>query len=252
MQQAGQGVVRGAKSRMLRMREPVASARPTALDRGPFARAAHGHGLKHDPVYLLYRPQMHSDMNGLYAILNLDPTASEQAIRIAFRRLAKELHPDVRPDRAPEFIQLKRAYDILSNPLTRIEYDRACVGGGGARTSPSPLPARPYPPSLPRARRGMGTISNYLVAFTLMTVVATLLMGTLFILYGSAPPFAPSIEEADFGKSGSTPAKDANREQDSGTTDIGPRSDTRSGSSARKNQDKAPTGARRRTSWWDD
>ena len=193
---------------------------------------------------------MHSDMNGLYAILNLDPTASEQTIRIAFRRLAKELHPDVSPDRAPEFIRLKRAYDILANPLTRIEYDRACVGG--THTSPSPLPMRPYPSSLPRARRGMGTISNYLVAFTLMTVVATLLMGTLFILYGSAPPFAPSIEEADFGKSGSTLTKDANREQDLGSTDMRPRSDTRSGSSTKENQDGAHTGARRRTSWWDE
>src|SRR5206468_8556530 len=40
------------------------------------------------------------------------PTASEQLIRAASHRRAKEVHPDVSPDRTSEFVALKGAYDM--------------------------------------------------------------------------------------------------------------------------------------------
>ena len=193
----------------------------------------------------------HSDIDGFYTILNVDPTASEQAIRIAFRQRAKELHPDVSPDHTSEFILLKRAYDMLSNPGARIEYDRACVGDDRLHTPSVSSRTQPYPPSAPRSRVPTGSFSSYVVAFTLMTAVASLLMGYLFVLYGSPPPLAPSVEEVDSGKFGPRPNTEGRREEHPESTGARPRSDNPSGGSTDENRDETHTGARRPRSWWE-
>lgn len=67
---------------------------------------------------------MSRDVHGLYAILGLDPSASHEAIGTAFRRKAKELHPDVAgTGNAHAFMSLRKAYDILRNPAARAAYD---------------------------------------------------------------------------------------------------------------------------------
>jgi curved DNA-binding protein CbpA len=69
-----------------------------------------------------------SGLKDYYAILEIFQTSSEDDIRRAFRRKAKALHPDVAADRARSdelFIELLEAYQILTNPDTRAEYDRA-------------------------------------------------------------------------------------------------------------------------------
>lgn len=62
-----------------------------------------------------------------YEVLGVSPTASEEEIRRAFRRLAMEWHPDRNPDpRAAErFKEIHEAYQVLSDPVKRAEYDRA-------------------------------------------------------------------------------------------------------------------------------
>jgi curved DNA-binding protein CbpA len=58
-----------------------------------------------------------------YIILGLPGDASEEDIRSAYRRLAKNVHPDhYGMDSAP-FLQLQEAYEVLSNPLKRRKYD---------------------------------------------------------------------------------------------------------------------------------
>ena len=61
-----------------------------------------------------------------YACLGLSREASVQAIRQAFRRMARECHPDLCPD-DPEaerrFIQISEAYEVLSDPQKRSRYD---------------------------------------------------------------------------------------------------------------------------------
>jgi curved DNA-binding protein len=62
-----------------------------------------------------------------YDILGLDRDASERDIKQAFRRLARQWHPDVNPDddRAEEkFKEINEAYDVLSDPDKRAKYDR--------------------------------------------------------------------------------------------------------------------------------
>jgi curved DNA-binding protein CbpA len=64
-----------------------------------------------------------------YEMLGLDPEASADDVRAAFRRLARERHPDrYRPgDRAAaevEFQAITEAYNVLSDPDRRARYDQ--------------------------------------------------------------------------------------------------------------------------------
>lgn len=62
-----------------------------------------------------------------YEVLSVPRDASEQEIKKAFRRLARELHPDVNahdPEAEEKFKEAAEAYEILSDPERRATYDR--------------------------------------------------------------------------------------------------------------------------------
>eukprot|EP00164_Ancoracysta_twista_P005289 GFYU01007239.1.p1 GENE.GFYU01007239.1~~GFYU01007239.1.p1 ORF type:complete len:313 (-),score=53.56 GFYU01007239.1:65-916(-) len=61
----------------------------------------------------------------LYHILQVDPTATDEEVKSAYRRLAKQWHPDKnsRPDAAEKFRMLTDAYKLLSVPHKRRQYD---------------------------------------------------------------------------------------------------------------------------------
>src|ERR1700733_4605401 len=69
-----------------------------------------------------------------YALLGLERGASDQEVKKAFRRLARELHPDVSdaPDAEVRFREVSEAYEVLSNAETRALYDR--YGHAGLRS----------------------------------------------------------------------------------------------------------------------
>ncbi len=58
-----------------------------------------------------------------YLILGLASDASDQEIKSAYKRLAKELHPDISGNDSVPFLELQEAYSILNDPEKRQQYD---------------------------------------------------------------------------------------------------------------------------------
>jgi curved DNA-binding protein CbpA len=64
-------------------------------------------------------------MKDYYAALGIDSDASLGAIKTAYRKKASEFHPDknTAPDAPARFRAVQEAYDLLSDPRLRKEYD---------------------------------------------------------------------------------------------------------------------------------
>jgi len=79
-------------------------------------------------------------MKDLYEILGVPSAASDEQIKMAYRKLARERHPDSDPGNPwaeDEFKELASAYGILSNPKTRIAYDHGEIDATGAKRRPA-------------------------------------------------------------------------------------------------------------------
>src|SRR3954452_585837 len=84
-----------------------------------------------------------------YKALGVAKDADPNTIKKSYRKLARELHPDKNPGDAKSearFKEVSEAYDVLSDPAKRKEYDEArslfgaggfagFPGGGGGRTN---------------------------------------------------------------------------------------------------------------------
>jgi DnaJ-class molecular chaperone len=74
-----------------------------------------------------------------YATLGVARTASEKDIKSAYRKLAKELHPDRNSDNpkaAERFSEVTRAYDLLSDKDKRTRFDRGEIDADGNPAMP--------------------------------------------------------------------------------------------------------------------
>lgn len=68
-----------------------------------------------------------------YEVLGVPRTASQDDIKTAFRRLARQYHPDVsqEPDAEEKFKEINEAYGVLSDPQKRARYDQFGRAGLG-------------------------------------------------------------------------------------------------------------------------
>ena len=85
-----------------------------------------------------------------YEVLGVPPTATQEELQAAYRRLSRGLHPDVNKDPGAEerFKQVGEAYNVLSDPEARARYDG--LRARGAR------PGGPRPRGRAGARAGPG------------------------------------------------------------------------------------------------
>ena len=73
-----------------------------------------------------------------YEVLGVSKNATDEEIKRAFRKLAKQYHPDVNKEQGAEekFKEIGEAYAVLSDPNKRKQYDQfghaAFQNGGGA------------------------------------------------------------------------------------------------------------------------
>jgi curved DNA-binding protein CbpA len=74
----------------------------------------------------------------LYSVLGLSRGASQDDIRGAYRKLVREHHPDTNPDdpsAEERFKEIQQAYEVLSNPEKRREYDQRFHASTARRAS---------------------------------------------------------------------------------------------------------------------
>src|SRR5258707_3806204 len=70
-----------------------------------------------------------------YEVLGVKPDASADRIRQAYRKLAKQLHPDLnpgKPEAEARFKSVTAAYDLLSDSEKKARYDRGEIDESGA------------------------------------------------------------------------------------------------------------------------
>ncbi|CAI8967014.1 Curved-DNA-binding protein [Pseudomonas syringae pv. tomato] len=80
------------------------------------------------------------DFKDYYKILDVEPAADDKAIKTAYRKLARKYHPDVSKEAGAEdkFKEASEAYEVLSSPEKRAEYDELRKYGRQGRPFQTP------------------------------------------------------------------------------------------------------------------
>ncbi len=131
-----------------------------------------------------------------YSILGVDQFATPEQIRRAYRELARQLHPDMTQNSAAgqssrpgvSMAEVNRAWNVLSDPVTRREYDRTLRGASDGFVNSGPMRETTVstpPASLPPVR----------FPWRAMVVVAIVASAIVLVLNGLSDPPAPGVPD---------------------------------------------------------
>ena len=131
-----------------------------------------------------------------YELLQVTPTADLEIITAAYRALIRRHHPDRNPSPSADATTklLNEAWEVLSDPAKRTEYDRKLAAGSSSRPAPPPRPPNrptqetppPRPkPSPPRASQPPGLLKRddlgVLTLVVILAIIASFILVAMFV-----------------------------------------------------------------------
>ncbi len=125
---------------------------------------------------IVYQPD-----NDYYVLFDLQPSATPDDIGKAHKRLAKECHPDLHPDKAwatERFKEINRVYAVLKDPISKGEYDRArweAIGQGATQdrtrqSGPVKRPAKRGGQADPEQHRKDRMMSHFILGIEIVVM----------------------------------------------------------------------------------
>lgn len=140
-------------------------------------------------------------MDDFYSILGVPPNASVAQIRERYRFLAQAYHPDKFASDAHKrhaeeaFKGINEAFQTLSNPGLRADYDRQRANGSASRTQSSPPPPRPAPPPKPTKARSRARWPMTPRGIVVLIIAVGIGVASLLDKPQPAKPQVPSYED---------------------------------------------------------
>jgi len=123
-----------------------------------------------------------------YSILKIDPDASLEAVRSAYKRLALLTHPDLsgHPQANQQMQRLNEAFEVLSDPEKRAQYDLDRIAPATLIRVEKPAPAAPEAQVDQKQPKDLGRKWNRLVRNQLKMIAYIVLLTTAMFFWSLA------------------------------------------------------------------
>mmetsp|Transcript_18751 Transcript_18751/g.34968 ORF Transcript_18751/g.34968 Transcript_18751/m.34968 type:complete len:464 (+) Transcript_18751:196-1587(+) len=124
-------------------RTTIGRSFPTIARHGTFSTSVRSKSGTATSLYMSTRNQTGRDF---YKILGVSRNADIAEIKRAYRKLAKEYHPDANPNRdtTEQFQDINRAYEVLKDPDLKRKYDMFGEQGIGTSAASDSSPGSPF------------------------------------------------------------------------------------------------------------
>ena len=101
-------------------------SRPAGLNEGQDAYIKSNYNFGCHGIRAFATNSSSGEQVNLYEVLGVTPSCSKSRIKIAYYKLSKKYHPDVNKTEEAKkmFQEISEAYDVLSNDITREQYDK--------------------------------------------------------------------------------------------------------------------------------